>query len=210
MALAGRVDFIMEQGARWYPDLLQWLDSGGDARSLTSYAAKMQIRLNKATTSVLVVLSSAYGDITLGGANGTIQIDMSAERTDDLTFVRAFYDLLLFPYVGSAIVATADYTSAAIDVDDESDGATITATGGSTPFSVFSANDYIAITLSENGQEGIFKIASTNSDDLITLNEMLPGTDNTTDTAISIQELNNDNIVRFSQGYIVLDKRVTQ
>lgn len=209
MALAGRVDFIMEQGARWYPDLLQWLDSDGDPRSLASYAAKMQIRLNKATTSVLAVMSSAFGDITLGGANGTIQIDMSAERTDDLSFTRAFYDLLFFPYVGSAVVATANYSSANIDVDDGSDGAVITATGGATPYSVFSANDYVAITLSENGHEGIYKIASTNSDDVITLMTILPGTDNTTDTTISIQELNNDNIIRFSQGYIVLDKRVT-
>ena len=208
MALAGRVDYIMEQGARWYPDLLQWLDNDNNARSLTSYAAKMQIRLNKAATAITEVLSSAFGDLTLGGANGTIQIDMSAERTDDLTFVRAFYDLLLFPYVGSAIVAAGSYTSASIDVDDSASGSTILADNG-TPFSGLSANDYIAVTLSENSNNGVYKINTVTST-LITLTTIMAGTDNTDDTAISIQELNNDQIVRFSKGYIVLDKRVTQ
>ncbi len=211
MALAGRVDFIMEQGARWFPDLLQWLDNDGNPRSLASYAAKMQIRLNKAASAVIEVMSSAFGDITLGGANGTIQIDMSAERTDDLTFTRAFYDLLLFLYVGSAIVAAGGYTTANIDVDAGSSRSTITADGG-TPFSTLSANDYIAVTACENSaSNGIYKILTvTDSDKTLTLTTVMSGSDNTDDTSISIQGLNNDTIVRFSQGYIVLDKRVTQ
>ena len=208
MALAASINYTLEPGARWYPDVLQWLDSDGNPISLTSYAAKLQIRLTRDATAALETLSSAFGDITLGGGNGIIQIDLSGERTRDIAaFTRAVYDLILFPYVGSAIVATADYTSAEVDVDNESDRGAITASDG-TPFSGFSADDYVAITLSENGHEGVFKIYGV-TDTIMTLTETLPGTDNTTDTAISIQELSNENAVRFIEGYIVKKKGVT-
>lgn len=208
MSLAGRIDYVIEQGSRWYPDVLLWADSDGNPKSLASYAVKLHIRANKDSSSALEVMSSAFGDITLGGVNGTIQINMSGERTLDMTsFTRAVYDLLLFPYVGSAIVATADYTSADVDVDDGSDGATITAIDG-TPFANISVDDYVAITLSENGHEGIYKVTA-RTDTKLTFGENLPGTDNTTDTTISIQELSNENAERFIDGYVTMSKGVT-
>ena len=198
----------MEQGARWYPNEIIWRDGDGNLVDITSYAAKLQIRANRDDTTIIEVMSSAFGDLTLGGAAGTVQIDMSAERTIDLTFTRAVYDLLLFPYVGAAIVVAGSYTEADIDVDNGvNDRAVITADGG-TPFSGLSADDYIAITESENGNDGVFKIYSV-TNTIITLTTILPGTDNTSDTAISIQELNNDQIVRLSEGYIILIKGVT-
>jgi len=210
MALAAKVNYEIEHGARWYPDVILWNDSDGNPTDISSYASKLVIRANKDSAAALETLSSAFGDLILGGGAGTIQIDMSGERTRDMTaFTRAVYDLLMFPYVGSAVVATADYTNATIDVDDDSDGATITANGGASPFSVFSADDYIAITLSENGHEGVYKISSTDSDSLITLGENLPGTDNITDTSISIQELSNENAVRLISGYITRTKGIT-
>ena len=200
----------MEQGARWYPNEIIWRDGDGNLVDITSYAAKLQIRANRDDTTIIEVMSSAFGDLTLGGAAGTVQIDMSAERTIDLTFTRAVYDLLLFPYVGAAIVVAAPPPPWTIDLDVDNgvnDRAVITADGG-TPFSGLSADDYIAITESENGNDGVFKIYSV-TNTIITLTTILPGTDNASDTAISIQELNNDQIVRLSEGYIILIKGVT-
>jgi len=208
MALAARVDFTMEQGSRWYPDVILWNDSDGDPVDITSYAAKLQIRATKSASSALETMSSAFGDITLGGGAGTIQLDMSGERTRDITaFTRAVYDLMMFPHVGSAIVAAGSYTSATVDVDDGNDRSVITADGG-TPFSVLSADDYVAITLSENGHEGVFKIYSV-TNTILTLTETLSGTDNAADTAISIQELSNENAIRLIEGAIYRNLGVT-
>ncbi len=209
MSLAGRIDYVIEQGSRWYPDVLLWTDSDGNPKSLASYAAKLQIRLTKDAAAALETMSSAFGDITLGGVNGTIQIDMSGERTRDIAaFTRAVYDLLLLPHVGSAVVATADYTSAVIDVDDDSDGSTITASDG-TPFSNILVDDYVAITLAEDDDHnGVYKVtARTNTK--LTFGEILNGSDNSEDTAISIQELSNENAERFIDGYVIRTKGVT-
>ena len=207
MSLAGRIDYVIEQGARWYPDVLLWLDSDGNPNDLTNYAAKLQIRATRDAAAALETLSNVGGELTLGGVNGTVQIDLSAVRTKLLTFSRAAYDLLLFPHVGAAIGA-ATYTSCAIDVNNGSSKGTITATAGDWT-TALAAGDYIALDSCENSDtDGIYKI-DTVSALVITLTTILGGADNAADTALTVQELNEANRIRLIEGYAMLRKDVT-
>ena len=206
MSLAGRIDYIIEKDARWYPDVIKWLDSSGNPVNLANYGAKLQIKADKDSSAVLETMSDSFGDLVLGGGTGTIQIDMSGERTRLFTFSRAVFDLLLLPKVGSAIVAGEGYTIAVVEVNPTDGKATIKADGG-TPFSTISANDYIGLTGSILNNNGIFKVYSA-TNTVITLTGILPGSDEVSET-LSIQELSNENKVRLAEGYIMLSKGVT-
>lgn len=86
---AGTWNTVIEQGADW-TRTLTWQDSGGTPINLTGYTAKMQIRLSSDSTALIVELNSApatgKGTITLGGALGTIQLDLTAALTATLSF----------------------------------------------------------------------------------------------------------------------------
>ena len=110
------------------------------------------------------------------------------------------------------VTSTTDYTTAAIDVEDGIGGSTITSTGGSAPFSVFSADDVVEVTSSENGNEGIYTIASvTETNTKITFTGIMVGSDNTDDEEIVISNIvktytpSDELEVSYS---VVIDKKV--
>lgn len=90
---AGEYDFIIEKGARWNPTLT-WKDSTGSAIDLTGYSAKMEIRSSQAASSTIFSLTSG-SEITLGGAAGTIAIDVGAASTSAVVDDTGVYDLEL-------------------------------------------------------------------------------------------------------------------
>jgi hypothetical protein len=85
---AGIFDFIqgdeyndaIEQGATW-DQTFEYTDDAGAAINLTGYTARMQGRRSKDDTTTLFSLTSAAGELVLGGALGTVQILVSATAT---------------------------------------------------------------------------------------------------------------------------------
>ncbi len=91
---AGIYDFYIEQGATFYQPLI-WKDSNDDPVDVTGYTARMQIRKTVKSSDVLISLTTANGRITLGGAAGTVTLEISAEDTADFEIFCGVYDLEL-------------------------------------------------------------------------------------------------------------------
>lgn len=91
---AGIYDFYVEQGATFLKTIT-WKDDNDTAINLTGYIARMQFRRSKSSTDVLFSATTENGIITLGGAAGTIVINIPATSTDDFSFYGAVYDLEL-------------------------------------------------------------------------------------------------------------------
>jgi len=92
--MAVTYDIEIEQGAT-FSRLFRWKDSAGDPVDLTGYTARMQIRRKYSSTTVEYSATTENGDIVLGDALGTIQLDISAANTALLTCSSGVYDLEL-------------------------------------------------------------------------------------------------------------------
>ena len=84
MASGNQYDLVIQQGAT-FSLAITWKDSTGAAINLTGYTARMQARSTYDATTSILSLTSASGDIVLGGAAGTITITASATITAALT-----------------------------------------------------------------------------------------------------------------------------
>ena len=92
---AATKNIVFEQGAA-FRLRLRWLDKNRKPVNLTGYTAKMQVRLLASPSSpVLVEASTLNGRIALGGAQGTIEFDIPEAVMTALTFIDAYYDLVL-------------------------------------------------------------------------------------------------------------------
>ena len=80
MAATNRYDLAINQGAT-FSLAATWRDSNGTAVNLTGYTARLQIRSAYDSSTTTVSLTSAAGDIVLGGAAGTIVATISATAT---------------------------------------------------------------------------------------------------------------------------------
>lgn len=89
---AGDYNIIIEQGATYNP-VLTWLDSTNTAVDLTGATARMQIRRNTKSTTVLEEITTENGGITLGGVAGTISLLISDTATAAYTWKTGVYDL---------------------------------------------------------------------------------------------------------------------
>lgn len=93
--MSGAYNIVVEQGATFRKELT-WKDNSGNPIDLTGYTAKMQIRKKHgAADPAAATLSDADGSITLGGASGTIILNMTSTITAALTLASGFYDLEL-------------------------------------------------------------------------------------------------------------------
>ena len=77
-----------------------WNDSNGDPIDITGYSAKCQFRdpvtdPDGTGTPLLEVDSDTVGEITLGGAAGTIEMKWPSAKTATLTVAEGKYDLEL-------------------------------------------------------------------------------------------------------------------
>jgi hypothetical protein len=91
---AGIYDITIEQGATFQLSAT-WKDSAGVPVNLTGYSARMQVRPSYESEETLASLTSAGGNITLGGALGTIIATISATDTQKLNIQEGVYDLEL-------------------------------------------------------------------------------------------------------------------
>jgi hypothetical protein len=86
-------DFLIEQGATKTLRFI-WKDSEGVPVDLTSYTARMQLRRTVSSDTVVAELTTENGGIVLGGTDGTVDVEFSAELTAGLS-KDGVYDLEL-------------------------------------------------------------------------------------------------------------------
>jgi hypothetical protein len=89
---AADYDLLIEQGATFDLSIV-WKDNEGTPIDLTGYSARMQIRKNYDTEPVISLTSDSDGGIVLGGEDGTIDITIDAETTENIEIRRGRYDL---------------------------------------------------------------------------------------------------------------------
>jgi len=100
---AGTFNLQIEQGATYYVVLIWSAGSACAANAepvdLTGYTAELQIRPFPLSTSVLY---DATPNLTLGGVNGTITLEIPAANTAGFTWWNGVYDLKLTSSQGFA------------------------------------------------------------------------------------------------------------
>lgn len=89
---AGTYDFEIEQGTTFNKEFL-YKDVNDDPVNLSGYTARMQVRSTVSSADVLLSLTTENGRITMGGAAGTIDLDLTATDTAAITWRRGVYDL---------------------------------------------------------------------------------------------------------------------
>lgn len=95
---AGTLNIVIEQGAT-FQKKLTWADdidfpASGNAIDITGYTARMQLREEKDSPDPAILeLTDGNGRITLGGANGEIDLFIDDADTEALTIESGFYDL---------------------------------------------------------------------------------------------------------------------
>lgn len=92
--MAGEYDLEFLQGETYTKQFI-WKDSAGANVNLTGYTARMQVRQSKSSDTVLLELTTENGRITLGGAAGTIDLNLTATTTAAITWRRGLYDIEL-------------------------------------------------------------------------------------------------------------------
>lgn len=92
MITPGIYDVTAYQGATF--NLVATFSIGGTPVDLTNYSARLQIRSNYSSNTAIFSLSDDSG-ITLGGNEGTIAIEISANDMAQVTAGRYVYDLEL-------------------------------------------------------------------------------------------------------------------
>lgn len=91
---AGTFNFTVELGATFL-QTFRWKDKEGDLVDLSGYTARMHIRRYVNSESPEVILTTENGRITLGGADGTITLSLSAAETSAVDIPNGVYDLEL-------------------------------------------------------------------------------------------------------------------
>lgn len=89
---AGYHHFIIEQGAT-FKHTLTLKDATGTVINLSGYSAEMDLRKNQDDTSEVITLTVANNRIAMGGAAGTVTIEISANDTSSLQVGDGVYDI---------------------------------------------------------------------------------------------------------------------
>jgi hypothetical protein len=89
---AGYHHFIIEQGAT-FKHSLTLKDSSGSVINLGGYSAEMDLRKNQDDANEVITLTVANSRIAMGGAAGTITIEISAADTTNLQVGDGVYDI---------------------------------------------------------------------------------------------------------------------
>jgi hypothetical protein len=71
------------------------IKTGSTPWNITGYSATMTVRPFLGASTTLLVATTANGQITLDGPNGTVSVNLSSTVTGGLTAGRFVYDLVL-------------------------------------------------------------------------------------------------------------------
>jgi len=91
---AGFFHFIIEQGAT-FKHTLTLKDSAGSLINLTGFSSEMDLRRNQDDSSEVLTLTVANNRLTMGGAAGTIVLEISASDTSSMSVGDGVYDIKL-------------------------------------------------------------------------------------------------------------------
>jgi len=83
-SLAATYGFTADKGAT-FSQQIKWKDATRTPINLIGYTAVMVIRQKTTNPTVVLTLTTENGGITLGGVEGTIRIDISADQTDGIS-----------------------------------------------------------------------------------------------------------------------------
>ncbi len=89
--IAGVHNFTIDQGATW-TRTVELQNPDETPYNLTGYTARMQIRREITSTTVIMSLTTENGRIALGGALGTITLTLTDELTATIPY-DGVYDL---------------------------------------------------------------------------------------------------------------------
>jgi len=95
-------DFVIEEGAV-FDEYFIWKDSDGTAHDITGYSGKMEIRKNKADSTIIDEVT-----VSIGTSDGRIDLDMTSAETRVLAFDRAYYDVEVSPTANADLNVVAD------------------------------------------------------------------------------------------------------
>jgi hypothetical protein len=91
---AGKHDIYIEQGATWSLPLV-WQTAEGVPIDVTGYTARMHLRKKLTDAAFELELTTENGRITLGGADGRINLHLDAADTEGIDIKAGVYDLEL-------------------------------------------------------------------------------------------------------------------
>jgi hypothetical protein len=106
------IDLAIYQGAT-FTKVFSWTENGS-LKDLTAFTARMQIRAKKADADPLHSMTTENGGIALGGALGTVTLNITATATAGFNFASAVYDLELVS--GSTVYR---FAQGAVSLDKE-------------------------------------------------------------------------------------------
>ena len=85
-----------------YDHIFTYQDAAGVAINITGYTARMHIRATYDAATTLYEATSS-GDLTIGGAAGTVTLSIPAATTAAWTFLTGVYDVELVSPAGKVI-----------------------------------------------------------------------------------------------------------
>jgi hypothetical protein len=92
MSKLAKINLPLRQGAT-FRKRLQWKSPAGAPIDLTGCTARLQVREEVESPTVLVDLTTENGGITLGGVDGTIDLFVSATATAAYAWESGVHDL---------------------------------------------------------------------------------------------------------------------
>ena len=92
MTTPAKLKFTIYQGAT-FRKRLTWTAPSGTPVDLTGCTARMQVRPEVESPTVLLELTTANGGITLGGVAGTIELFVSDDASTLFTWTAGVWDL---------------------------------------------------------------------------------------------------------------------
>lgn len=92
--IPGSYDFLMRQGSTWIQSIV-WKDSNGTPVDLTGYVARMQIRQQVNSETIIVSLTTENNRIELDATNGKLTLLLDATTTAAINQFSGVYDLEL-------------------------------------------------------------------------------------------------------------------
>ena len=92
--IAGVYNITCNQGATLQRSIT-WTDSAKNPYNLTGYTARMQVRSNAASSTVVLELTTENGRISLGTSQWNVNLTVPASVTTNLTPGLYVYDLEL-------------------------------------------------------------------------------------------------------------------
>lgn len=95
----GKYNFVCPQGTTFSNQLIWAIDD--EPVDLTTYTARMQVREKYTSTQKILDLNTENGGITLGGDDGTIDLNINATVSSTIVPKTYVYDLEL---VSSSVV----------------------------------------------------------------------------------------------------------